>query len=218
LEETNQLLKQLFEAHGLSATIQGDWLLFQEECIKVNGEIMGERRQKQGLIIQLDIRVQVQDKTIIESFAGMGDSIEKALENGLQNFAANSLHVFIGAFFDPKDARVIKELWSIGGQKRPVIIGQLGIRGKVPTENNVHLAWFKHFEAKIKETQLTEGLHWVRLYYAQMNERQMACEILLDNEPWKHMQKEMAGIDWPKSQDFYSLRIFLILLEASTSD
>ncbi len=213
MKETNLLLKQLFEAHGLTATIQGDWLLFQEGGVKVNGEIVGEQRQKQGLIIQLDIRVQIQGRTIIESFAGMGDSTKAALESGLENFAHNSLHVFIGAFLDPKDDLVLREIWSIGGQKRLAIIGQMGIRGKIPTENDVHLTWFKHFEERIKKTQLTKDLHWVRLYYAQMNEQQMVCEILLDNEPWAQMQEEMAEIDWPKSKAFFSLRIFIILLK-----
>jgi hypothetical protein len=41
--------------------------------------------------------------------------------------------------------------------------------------------------------------------------RALACEILLDNEVWEEMQAEMAAIDWPCGQEFYSVRLFLVI-------
>ena len=37
------------------------------------------------------------------------------------------------------------------------------------------------------------------------------CEVLLDNEVWNEMQAEMAAVDWPSGQDFYSVRVFLVV-------
>ncbi len=216
IEEINQYLKELFEAHGIIAKSQGNWLAFNEAGVKVNGEIFERPVQKHGLTIQLDIRVQIGDRTLIESFAGVGKEKEEAVQDALQNFITNSLHVITAAFFDPHDKQVTRETWIISGQERTVIIGDVGTRGKVPSEKSLHTAWFKHLEKLIKNANLSEDIHWIRMYYAQMKNQQLACEVRLDNMTWEQIQEEMAAYDWPKSQDFFSLRLFMIIQGTTT--
>ena len=38
--------------------------------------------------------------------------------------------------------------------------------------------------------------------------RATACEVLLDNAVWGEMQSEMAAVDWPSGEDFYSVACF----------
>ena len=210
IEEINLYLKKLLEAHGIVPKSQGKWLVF-EEGYKVNGETFVKSEQKQGTTIQLDVRVQLRERTLIESFAGIGMTKTEAVEDALQSFTNNSLHVLIAAFFDPDDEYVTKETWLIGDQERTVIIGDVGTRGDPPTEKSLHIAWFNQLKKLIEKTDLSGDLHWIRMYYAQMKNKQLACEILLDNEHWKPIQKGMAAIDWPKRKDFYSLRLFMII-------
>ncbi|MFX0061603.1 MAG: DUF6348 family protein [Candidatus Hermodarchaeota archaeon] len=210
----NIFLKEIFEEHGIQTQIQNDWLIFQNKNIKINGEIVSETKYENFFSVQLDVRLQIDpNKTIIESFGGIGQDKDEAILSAQQNFAVNSFHVFLAAFFDPNDDHVTKEIWSIRGKKKRVIIGNIGIRGEIPTENNVHVSWFEKFEKKIQMENLEQGIHWIRLYFAQMNNEQLECEVLLDNAHWEKMQKEMAAIDWPKSNNFFSVRIFIIIQE-----
>ncbi|MFX1255325.1 MAG: DUF6348 family protein [Promethearchaeota archaeon] len=214
----NIFLKKIFEEHGIQTQIQDDWLIFQNKQIKINGEIVSETKYKNFFSVQLDVRLQLDtNTTIIESFGGIGQDKDEAILSAQENFAVNSFHVFLAAFFDPNDDQVTKEIWSIGGKKKQVIIGNMGIRGQIPTENNVHVSWFEKFEKKIKAENLEQEINWIRLYFAQMNNEQMECEVLLDNEPWEKMQREMAVIEWPKSKNFFSVRIFIIIQDIDKS-
>jgi hypothetical protein len=38
-----------------------------------------------------------------------------------------------------------------------------------------------------------------------------ACEVLLDNTTWGPVQERMETAGWPAGDDFYSVRLFLIL-------
>jgi hypothetical protein len=49
------------------------------------------------------------------------------------------------------------------------------------------------------------------LYYGQMHGKAVACEVLLDNGVWEEMQAEMAAAAWPAGEEFYSVRLFLVL-------
>jgi hypothetical protein len=118
--------------------------------------------------------------------------------------------VILAAFFKPEDDQVSREEWTIGGKMRSVIIGNVGIRGNLP-EGEQAVAWFKPFEEKLKAKQLGPGKHWVRLYYGQMQRKAMACEVLLDNDVWYEMQSEMAAINWPAEDAFFSVRVFLVI-------
>src|SRR5262249_8796109 len=134
-----------------------------------------------------------------------------AVNDAFGNFAANSFHVLLAAFLKPTDDQVSKEIWTIGGKQWQVTIGNVGVKGKPPVQRERMNAWFKPFEEKIKSKLFAPGTHWIRLYYAQMQNRVLACEVLLDNAQWGEMQKEMAAIDWPGGEDFYSVRVFLVM-------
>ena len=56
----------------------------------------------------------------------------------------------------------------------------------------------------------------MRTYYGQLNPKEVAykevdCEVLLDNETWEEAQEQLAELDWPQPEGFYSVRNFLIL-------
>jgi hypothetical protein len=51
----------------------------------------------------------------------------------------------------------------------------------------------------------------MRLYYGQRDRKTTACEVLLNNRAWDEVQSEMAAIGWPTGEEFYSVRIFLVV-------
>lgn len=207
----NESLLELFRAHGVEAVPQDEWVAFPDRQMKANAAIVSERKQRNGMSVQLDVQLEIAPRrTIIESFAGVGNTLEKAVADAIANFTANSFHVLLAAFFQPDDQQVTKEEWTIGGRKSRVT-GNVGVRGKLPLEGEPMFAWFKRFWESIRQQQLRPGTHWARLYYGQAKSKMLACEVLLDNLVWDAVAAQMAAVDWPPADDFYSVRVFLVM-------
>jgi hypothetical protein len=209
----NQPIFDLFQAHGIDCQQQGEWIVFPKHAAKICGVVGREWEPKQGTYtVQLDVRVSLDSgHRIIEAFGGFGDTKEKAIADGIQNFTLNSFHVILASFFDPQDDQVTIEDWTIGGQERQVIIGPMGMRGTPPDPANPSTEWFKQFEGKLKAKKIPPGLHWIRVYYGQIDNQAKELEVLLDNEIWQEMQQDLATISWPKGKEFFSIRVFLVI-------
>jgi hypothetical protein len=208
----NEPLLELFRAHGVEAVAQGDWITFPGRPIRANAAIVRELPQKAGLTVQLDVRFEVGPRrTIIESFAGIGQTREGACADAVRNLVANSFHVLLAAFFRPEDEHVTREEWAVGGRPAQAFIGNAGIRGKPPVPPGELVGWFWQLKSKLEGQQLRPGTHWCRVYYAQMQGKRTACEALLDNVVWPEMQEELAAVTWPAGEAFYGVRLFLAL-------
>jgi len=212
MSQVNESLFELFRAHGIEAVPQDDWVVFPGRAMRANAAIVREKKQQAGMSVQLDVRLEIESgRTIIESFTGLGETREKTVADALHHFAANTFHVLLAAFFRSDDQHVTQEDWIVGGRTSRVIIGNVGVRGQPPVQGDQLVGWFKRFEEKLKEKQLRPGTHWVRLYYGQMQGRRIACEVLLNNDVWEEIQSEMAAVDWPSEEEFYSVRVFLVI-------
>lgn len=210
--QVNQFLIDLFQHHGIEATVQNGVIVFPGQSMMLTGEIVQEIKHPDQLIVQLDVRLKIASgRELVESFAGFGGTREKAEMSALEAFATGSFHVLLASFFGKPDEQVHLEEWTIANQKRRVILGNIMIRGKLPVEQAQNNEWFKIFETKIKAANLSPGPHWIRLYFAQMKNNQMDCEVLLDNQTWEPIQTQMAAFNWPKSENFYTLRVFLVI-------
>src|SRR5262249_59846233 len=104
-----------------------------------------------GKTVQLDVRLEIAPgRTIIESFAGVGETREKAVADALHNFTVNSFHVLLAAFFRSDDRQVSREEWVVGGRTSRVTIGNVGIRGRPPVQGEQLGGWFKRFDDEPK--------------------------------------------------------------------
>jgi hypothetical protein len=208
----NPFLLDLFRQHGIEGAADDHWITFSSSDCKANAEIVREMDKPGSVSVQLDVRfVASPGRTIIESFVGLGETREQAVDNARQNFLANTFHVLLAAFFQPKDSQVNREEWIIGGQKKRVTLGNVGIRGQVPGDGQEAMRWFQAFQEKIQQRKLSEGINWIRLFFAQMEGKTISCEVLLNNEAWPEVQAEMAAFPWPLGQEFYSVRVFMIV-------
>lgn len=205
-------LLQLFQAHGVEAEADGEWVRFPGRDMKAGAGVAEERRQGEVSIVQLGVRFDIAPwRTIVESFAGFGGNTESAVADAFHNFTVNSFHVLLAAFFRRDDKQVSQEEWVIGGRKSRLTIGNMGVRGQPPVQGQGLVAWVEQFRERVKEKALGPGTHWLRVYYAQMEGKATACEVLRNNEVWDEMQSEMASVDWPSGEAFYSVRVFLIV-------
>src|SRR5262245_55849959 len=160
----NEPLLKLFQAHGVEAVLQDEWIAFPGCAVKACAAVVQESSQKSWMVVGLDVRLEfAPGRIIVESFTGLGENREQAVADAFDNFATNSLHVFLAAFFRPDDEQVTREEWTVSGQPSQAILGNIGGRGTPPVEGKVLAACYEHFTGKIQGTTLTPGTHWIRL-------------------------------------------------------
>jgi len=210
--DINTIIEHLLREHHVEASTDGEWVVCSRSQVKLRGAIAGVYDYETAFSLQLDIYVQICiGRVVIESFAGMGESKEEAISDALNNFTQNSFHVILTAFCAAPEQAIQQKNWTIGRKPRQVTIGNIGVRGQYPEQVISHTEWFRRFSDLICEKWLDEGTHWVRLYYAQLDGKPQACEVLLDNAPWTRLQSEMSVYRWPRGQGFYSVRVFLVI-------
>ncbi|WP_309711434.1 DUF6348 family protein [Armatimonas sp.] len=208
------LLVELFEAHGVTTLLTETRLIFPDfSSLWAEAMTFNERKQGEIYTVQLGIRLGIAPgRRVVESFGGVGSNPDEALINAFQGFTVSSFHVFLATFFTPEayDEQVTYEQWELGSAPRPVILGNLGIKGNFP-ESTDPTEQFTAFENALKRQNFSPETHWIRLFYGHAGGTTLACEVLLDNEPWPELQEVMRTVAWPPSEEYYSLRVFLVL-------
>ena len=206
-----EVLLEAFRAHGVTAVLEGGAVTFPGTPYSATAAIVEGPDPEIRTPLQLDVRLAIGPRrTIVESFGGIGETREEGVRDAFHSFALSSLHVLLTAFFRADDGQVAQEEWLVGGRKARVTVGNVGIRGKPPARERV-MGCVKGLERVIQEAPLRPGTHWVRLYYAQMRGEILGCDVLLDNEVWEEVESTMRAADWPSSEEFYSVRLFLVL-------
>jgi hypothetical protein len=215
LPQLYDALAQMFRGHGLEAAVQGDWLSFPPHRHFVQAQIVREIVQGEMIIFQLDVRLLIDgQRPLIESVAGWDKDANAAVTNALNLFAAGSFYVLLAAFFGKVVPDQVDQAEKvIGGRKRWATAGNIVPLGNMPQDGQGHpdMRWFSDFAARLKAQPLPPGTHWVRFYYAQVQNQQLECEVLLDNEPWPAMLAQAGQISWPRSPDYYMVRWFVVI-------
>lgn len=204
-----EILANMLLAHDLPSIEYKDWLLVDEQLPAMRAETFDFKEYENGAGIRLDITLLLASKkTITESYLGIGKNKISAIQNAFQNFVANSFHVLLSAFWQiTNDDQIGIEEWEIKGKKWKVYIGNFGCKGDFNIPENL----FKIIEEQIQEENLEEDLYWLRIYYANVNNRDIMIETLKNNEAWPEMENKLKTITWDSSDKFYSLRNFIIL-------
>ncbi|RKG50555.1 hypothetical protein D7X30_37520 [Corallococcus sp. AB011P] len=207
----NEQLAELLRAHGLALQEEGEWLRVSPRGPRLQAMFTDTRTEPGNCTRRLDVWLEPwTGRWVVESVVGFGNTEEEALNDALTNFGRASLHVLLAAFIRPPDEHVTVATWQVGGVDRKVILGNIITRGDNPGPKLEEL-WFKAFESALRSLPLTSGTHWVRVYYAQREEKRMALEVLLDNEPWQELADLLETAPWPAAPGFLSRRLFLVL-------
>jgi len=212
IKDVNRELVELIESHGYRAKIVGQKIEpnFKEPVLLETWFYpIPKDKEMQS---RLDIGVQFSNgKELYEAFSDIGETERDAINKNLTNFSRSSFHVFLDAF-NETDKYVEKERWNISNALWDVFIGDYNIK-KYSNLLIVEIpdTLFDTIESLIYQENLTEDWYFIRLYYAQMNNKMMACEFMINNQIIKEAQEKIAELDWIVSNEFYSLREFLIL-------
>lgn len=68
-------------------------------------------------------------------------------------------------------------------------------------------------ENAIKSLNITEPYHWFRQYYGHIDKGNQIYESLHNNEQWAAGEKMLQKLAWDKSDEFYSIRNFIMLVK-----
>src|SRR5262245_40846841 len=94
----NDLLRRLFQGHGVEAVVQSGLVIFPERPgMWVNGELV---RFDEG-IVQLAVCLGGFDgnRVLVESIAGFGADLNAQASSAMRRFANASFHVLLPTFF-----------------------------------------------------------------------------------------------------------------------
>lgn len=208
------ILVKTFRKHGIDCEMQDGIIIFEKQLMTACAKLF-DRTTSDLKILQIDVKLDIGlGRSIVESCAGFGKDAEAAFADVWENFLRNSFHVLLGAFFSAEyDDQIHRDEWVIGGNHYDVTMSNVGIRGKMP--ENLTMKWHDQLEDMIKAKNLTEETHWIRLYYAQSGGEVYSREILLDNEIWKNAEPEVNQFEFPVTEGFLSVRVFMVLKRKS---
>jgi hypothetical protein len=210
----NNYILELFNNHGVTCKKENKSIIFDNKPqYKAEARIVNEIDNEQ-LIVQLDFKFYLNhDQIITESFAGFGNTKNDAINFALQNFTLNSFHVILGTFFDKKDDNITIEEWEIDNRIYKAFLGNIGVLGNFEQNNFDIGTWSKQIKQIILKTKLKNNLNWIRFYYAQLDNKPMQYEALLNNEISNEFLEGMKKIKMPSLDNFYSTRLFMILIK-----
>jgi hypothetical protein len=209
-KQSAKYIAELFVNHNINCTTTENIIIFNKEQISIETYCF-DRNSSEGLtVLQLDLYIDYGISPILESFAGLGKDFESAIFDAFENFKTNSFHTILSAFFTSNfDKEINKYSWNINGRDFEIFSSNIGIRGKQPYK--LSSEWLNQFETEVQKLKLDEGTHWIRLFFAQQGNQTRVCEVLLDNENFIPLQKKAEEFAWQKQEDFYSIRVFMIL-------
>ena len=209
----NDVLRQLFQGHGVEASVQTGRVTFPTHPgLWANGELFRSYER----IVQLDVRLVGFDgeRVLIESIAGIGADLNAQASFAVQAFANASFHVFLPAFFGrPPCHGTEQETWTIGCPRAVyagLITSAFGYPPPKP-DGTPDLDFYPAFIERLETYPLPQGTHWMRIYQMRHNGRVLSNEVLLDNVRWEEMEVFMAEQRWPLAEKPYDVRVFLVV-------
>jgi hypothetical protein len=211
--DVNAYLSQLLAAHGFDVQSEGSWVRFGPNRMRMNGDVYVRDARDHAASIQLDVRLQPwPGRLIVESFGGIGATLDDAVKDALSGFVRGSFHVLLSAFAGRRDdeEQVSRETWVLGGVPRDVTLGPAVVRG-TPPDGLPLSRWIDQLRDALAARPPSEGAHWVRLYHAQADDRLLTNEVMLDNVADAELERRLLGFPWPPSATFFSVRCFLVL-------
>lgn len=214
--ELMEFLVKIYTQHGAVARRMGNWVSVDNGRIFTRAAHFNHRQHPHNLVLQTDfITVTQTGQCIVESFAGIGVDVSSAVLETCMSFMDSTFHALFISLLGRSCEHVERENWLIAEQPRIMTFGFLRIRGDFPLDHWTTL--FEKIKEQMEATPLSRGLHWGRYFYSNIPGDQPIVEVLMDNEMHEELREQAAILPWPKTEEFYSARVFFVIQDADTS-
>lgn len=212
-ERLMDFLVGMYRGHGAIASRVGNWVCVDGGSLFTRAAHFDHRQHPGGYILQADfVTLAAGGHHIVESFGGIGTDFTTALEDACKSFQDATFHALFVTLLGHPCEHVERERWLVAERPRIMTFGWLRMRGPFPIEDWPPM--FERFRKHMEALPLTSGLHWGRYYYGHLPSSEPVTEVLIDNEPHKELQSELANSSWPASDEFYSGRLFFVIQDA----
>lgn len=216
------ILTQLQEAlvsHGLPAVKYADFISVEGGRLELEAEVFEREILSAGKAsIVLEVRAYsapLGGRPIIECFAGVGDSKDQAVSNAFAKMLLGVFHVLIEALTSHScEDQVEVESWKRQDAAWKIFSGPLLTQySDNSTLSDSYPEVISKLDALFVE-MATPGPHWIRVFVGAYHGQIQAIEVLLDNEDWGQAQSILVSQDWACTEDYQSLRHFVLALPA----
>ncbi|QQS06950.1 MAG: hypothetical protein IPK50_08640 [Fibrobacterota bacterium] len=203
-------LSELMAAHQVPIHVEGEWVVPFGKLPAIRATWYP--RLGRGL---LEVEVLLEDRrVIVESFAGFGEGRE-GIGDALHNFCVNSFHVLLASLWGLSGSdQVSTERWTIGEKEYAVFVGNLGTRGTHDANVVIPRGFFEAMEKAVKSEILGDGWLWFRCFFGNVS-GDHSFEALVNNEVWESGLAALRSLPWTKPDGYFSVRLFLMLIEAT---
>ncbi len=179
---------------------------------RLRWSLYGSTQHTNSMDAELEFRIRLPDqREIVEYVAGSGATLQQAENDAKLNFALTTFHVIYGGFLNPKDMHYAEEPITNNGQLRLLAIGDTMTRGQSTNSSPEMFALRDHFRKIISAYPLSPHVHWIKIIYANHHARTMLCSVTLDNEDCPALTESVQKLPWPKPEEFYMVKQFIVV-------
>ncbi len=200
---------ELLTTHDIPHRRDGNSLVL-DNGMQFSAYLFEHTRKETFVLVQLDIRLEGSafgGRTLVESGAGWGSTVDEAIEVAWKKFIASSFHVLVESMgVAPTSEQVEWEDWP---QFR-ACLGPL-IR-YTDTPSVLQFAdVIDEVKAAIASLELTREVHWLRMYF-DSRWGEPTVEALLDNQPWLEGEAILRAWTMAHEGQGFDVRHFLVLV------
>jgi hypothetical protein len=211
--DIDNYLQNLFASHDVQLTPNDGWLTTGLSYPACRSYVHPPRHRDSDCSTRVDVTVALSEARIItESFGDAGATLDEALANACHNFTSGSFHVLLSAVWNRHDdEQVLKETWRINGTTWDVFLGNLVRKSMGGVDVRVPDDLVPAIQNLLESTPISPEVHWLRVYFANIEPHNRIVEVLLDNETCDDGQRCVQNVQWPAINIFYSVRMFLMM-------
>jgi hypothetical protein len=162
--------------------------------------------------MELEFRVRLPDQQeIVEYVAGSGQTAKKAEDDAKLSFVFSTFHVIYGGFLNPKDAHFAEESITNNGQPRMLSLGDTFTRGQSTNSFPDMFPLRRQFKEIVSAYPLSSKIHWIKIVYGNIHSHTMLCSVTLDNADNPALTEAVQKLAWPKNEEFYMVKQFILV-------
>ncbi len=215
-ERILDMLRATFDAHGLPAERAGKTLAVRDGLV-IEPRVFTREGVSGTFQVQVDFAIsspRLGGRELLDSFAGIGGSLESAEQNAFEKFLIGSFHVVAEALTTHEcgSEQVEWEDWQGAAHAWRVCSGPLLT---VSTREEAGIEGYPRFFGRLSELysrEIAAGAHWLRVFVGAFDGQLAGSEVLLDGAPWALADELLTEHDWVFPEGYASVRHLLIAL------
>jgi hypothetical protein len=212
--KSNEFFVTWLQGHGESnVVVDAHGVGIAENPTRLRWSLYGSEQHTNGsFTAELEFRVLMPDRReIIEYVAGSGDTLKQAEDDAKVNFIVSTFHVIYRSFLNPNDPHQTEQKITNNGQPRVLVLGDTMTRSQTTNSSPNMFPLRDRFREILASQPFSPQTHWIKIIYANHHSNVMHCTVTLDNEGSPTLTDAVKNLPWPKQQEFYMVKQFVVV-------